>query len=106
MEKCKINLGTTPPRTFVTQLLHLFTRISLSRPALTRHSLIALMGNCCGSQSTADYDEPTAAHTRPQKARVRASGPGHTLGGPADASAGADPRTAAALAAEVCSSFP
>jgi hypothetical protein len=57
------------------------------------------MGNCCGSQSTSDYD----ASSRP---RVRASGPGHTLGGPADTSAGADPRTAAALAAEVYSSFP
>ena len=61
------------------------------------------MGNCCGSQSTADYDDPRPAGTRPQKARI--SGPGHTLGGSVDTSTGADPRTAAALAAEVCSPF-
>lgn len=58
------------------------------------------MGNCCGSQSS-DYDEATPASTRPQKARVRASGPGHTLGGPpTESSTGPDPRNAAALAAE------
>lgn len=63
------------------------------------------MGNCCGSESTSDYEHSTSAYSRPQKARV--SGPGHTLGGPpAEASAGADPRTAAALAAEVYSFLP
>jgi hypothetical protein len=64
------------------------------------------MGNCCGSQSTSDYDDPTPIRTRPQKTQVRVSGPGHTLGGPIDPNAGADPRSAAALAAEVRSSFP
>jgi hypothetical protein len=64
------------------------------------------MGNCCGSESTSDYEHSTSAYNRPQKARV--SGPGHTLGGPPTeaSSAGADPRTAAALAAEVCSFLP
>ena len=64
------------------------------------------MGNCCGSQSTSDYNDPTPALSRPQKARVRASGPGHTLGGPANTSGEADPRAAAALAAEVRSAIP
>ena len=71
------------------------------------------MGNCCGSQSAYDDDTPIATSNRPQRpqrpqrSRVKATGAGHTLGGTSvDAPAGVDPRTAAALAAEVCPYFP
>ena len=57
------------------------------------------MGNCCGSPSAIDDSGPRhhAATTRPG---VSVSGPGRTLG-QGDASGGVDPRTAAAIAAEV-----
>ena len=65
------------------------------------------MGNCCGSQSALnDNDGRTLqsrpAATRPQKPR-KPTGPGHTLGGPSTdtPSGGVDPRTAAAIAAQV-----
>ena len=57
------------------------------------------MGNCCGSQA-ADYESGRPAN--PGR-RARAGGVGHTLGVPSDT--GADPRTAAALAAEVLSAI-
>jgi hypothetical protein len=63
------------------------------------------MGNCCGSQSALDDDDgptqPRPAVSRPSKPR-KPTGPGHTLGGPpVDTSGGVDPRTAAAIAAQV-----
>lgn len=59
------------------------------------------MGNCCGSEAA--YNDSVPFHTRPQRPRV--TGAGHTLGGSVDEGSGADPRAAAALAAEVYSPF-
>lgn len=63
------------------------------------------MGNCCGSQSALDDNDgptqPRPVASRPQKPR-KPTGPGYTLGGPPpDTSGGVDPRTAAAIAAQV-----
>jgi hypothetical protein len=62
------------------------------------------MGNCCGSQSALDDDAPPSGRQyqsqgppRQQKPRVNKS-TGKTLG---SGEPGIDPRTAAALAAEV-----
>lgn len=57
------------------------------------------MGNCCGSQAVDDSPSAPVRATRTQPI-ARATGPGQTLGGPSGGPV--DPRTAAAIAAEVC----
>src|SRR5277367_2308759 len=79
-------------------------RVSIKKAVCKRRE--RRMGNCCGSQSALDDDDngpaqPRPAASRPSKPR-KPTGPGHTLGGPpADTSGGVDPRTAAAIAAQV-----
>jgi len=69
------------------------------------------MGNCCGSQSDVDDGPTSSGHqyqppvpSRTNKPKARATG-GRTLGGAGEPGEGIDPRAAAALAAEVDSSY-